>query len=72
MRGKTSKPKKTGYLALDPLPGADKMVHTKQSAEAFEAIKSVGRREVAEARGDSAISRFIKIVVEEVEKVARV
>lgn len=72
MPGRKSKPEKTGYLALDPRPEVDKMVHTQESAEAFESIKSLGRREIAEGRGDSAISGFIKIFVEEVEKVSRV
>lgn len=59
--------------ALDTNPEDAYTWHpTEEGIQAFENIKSLGRREIAEGRGDSAISRFIKLLIEEVEKASGV
>jgi len=45
-----------------------KWVPTEESVEAFEAIKSLGSKLTDEGMGDSPISRFIKLFVEEVDR----
>ena len=45
-----------------------KWVPSEEGVQAFEAIKSLGSKLTDEGRGDSPISRFIKLFVEEVDK----
>ena len=45
-----------------------KWAPTQESINALENIKALGRREIADGRPDSPISRAVKLLVEEVEK----
>jgi len=45
-----------------------KWIPTEEGIKAFENIKALGRKEIEEGRADSPISRFIKLVVEEIER----
>ena len=69
MRNIRVKHKNDSKIVLDT--GRDeayKWVRTEESIKAFENIKALGLKEIANGRGDSPVSRFIKLFVEEMEK----
>jgi hypothetical protein len=73
MRNIRLKHKNEGKTVLDTCHDeTGKWELTEEEKKAFENIKSLGRKEMEEGRGDSPISKAIKLLIEEVEKASQV